>query len=205
MKRIFIVLAIAGVTLAWPWGTFAQAAGASCTGISETRDTCLIGKWVMTETSKKLVETRFAKFMFGQVRASGGKITSVYYTAPVAILTADGRWTVDHPMSIAGTASDDGVTFSMKLEMKVNRSTGQWASDGSKLVLCPQGGKQVGTMTVNIPGIGNQTIPMNNPGGNTESQPGRASYNCSGATLKLTTEPNEWIGSLNLTFKRIGR
>ena len=137
MKRASLLLMMAGAVWGLPSGSPAQSAELSCRNIAETRDKCLVGTWVMTDQSKKRVETRFAKFMFGQVRASGGEITSVNYSAPVATLRADGRWTVDHPLSIAGTGTDEGVTFSMKMDLKVNRDSGQWASDGRNLLLCP--------------------------------------------------------------------
>lgn len=202
MKRASRLLMMAGAVWGLPLAGLAQSAELSCRNIAETRDPCLVGTWVMTDRAKERVETRFAKFMFAQLRASGGKITSVKYKAPVASLSADGGWTVDHPLSIAGTGSDGGVTYSMKIDLKVNRDSGQWASDGRTLLMCPQGGEQSGTMTLNIPGVGDHTVPMNSVARDEKLQSGRAAYGCSGSTLVLTTEPSEWLESLKLTFKR---
>ncbi len=205
MKNIFLILTLAGVAWSLPLGSAGLAAELSCKKIADARDDCLIGKWAMTDASKKLIETRIAKFIFSQVRARGGEITSISYPAPVAEFHGDGKWAFDHPMAIAGKMTDDGMTFSMKMDLKVNRDFGQWGSDGRTLLMCPQGGEHVGTMTMNIPGVGNHTIPMSNPAKDTELQSGRAAYTCSGATLNVTTEPTVWMETLNLTFKRVAR
>ena len=175
----------------------------SCSSAPSSIDSCLIGTWVMADYPEEYLASRFVRFMEGQVRAAGGQITDIHLPPPVAALFEDGSFTVDHPMSLAGNGTTDGVTFEMKMQFSANQDSGRWGSDGRNLLICPQKNTSSGAMTMVLPGMGSHTIPINSTE-TIEGEPeGRASYTCSDDVLELTTEANEWFDSMRLSLMRI--